>query len=293
MDSSLPQIEILGIKIHPLTRKELKKKTVYCLKNGQQHYFVTINPEFVLTAIEDESFRQILNLADLSLADGNGLIWASHFLQRPVKIAGSFPPEKRKAYRKRKIRNQVIFTLLANLFFPRSVRSVIPERLAGSDIILDICQILAENDLSLYLLGGDKETILAAKFALEKKFPNLIISGIKSGFSKDQSDDQELLKAVQKTKPDVLFVALGHPFQEKWIFHHLDQLPTVKLAIGVGGSLDFLGGKLRRAPDWMRKVNLEWLFRLFQEPRRFSRIRKATYQFIKEIYRYKIRQNAK
>ncbi len=291
MDSPLPQIEILGVKIHPLARKELRKKIVYFLKDGQQHYIVTVNPEFILTAKEDESFQKILNFADLSLADGNGLLWASHFLARPVKITSHFPPEKRKAYRKRKIRNQVIFTLLANFLFPRSTKNIIPERLAGSDIILDICQILAENDLSLYLLGGDNETILGAKFTLEKKFPDLIISGLKSGFSKDQSDEQELLEAVKKTKPDVLFVALGHPFQEKWIFKNLDQLPTVKLAIGVGGSLDFLGGKLKRAPEWMRKINLEWLFRLVQEPRRFNRIKKATYQFIKEIYRSKLRQN--
>lgn len=281
-------INILDINIHPLAKRDLEKKIVYFLKDNEQHYIVTTNPEFIITASVDREFKKIINYADLSIADGNGLIWASHFLARPVKIASGFPRQKAKDYRKRKIRNQLVFTLLMNLLLPGSLRNIIPERLSGSDIILDICRITAENDYSLFILGGERDVSLEARLTLEKMFPKLIIAGIKGGFVKDSISDEELTEAVNKAKPDVLFVALGHPYQEKWIFHNLDKMPTVKIAIGIGGSLDFLSGKVRRAPQWMQKINLEWIYRLIQEPRRYWRIKRAVWEFPKMVYRHKV-----
>jgi len=281
-------VSILGVKIDPVTRNDLRKKIMYFLKDGKQHYIVTTNSEFIVAANEDPKFKKIINLADLSLADGNGVIWASYFLSRPVAVSKTFPARKQKVYRKRKIRNQLLFSLALNLVYPKSIRKFIPERLSGADIILDICQILAENDFSLYILGGEDETPVSAKFMLEKMFPDLMISGIKGGFKKDSIADDFLIEAVNKAKPDVLFVALGHPHQEKWIFYNLDKMPSVKLAIGIGGSLDFLSGKHKRAPEWMRKANLEWLYRLVQEPRRFRRIKRAVHEFPKMVYQHKI-----
>jgi N-acetylglucosaminyldiphosphoundecaprenol N-acetyl-beta-D-mannosaminyltransferase len=281
-------IIILGVKIDPITKKDFGKKIVYYLKDGKQHYIVTTNSEFIVTANQDPEFKKILNLSDLSVADGNGIIWASYFLSRPVIVSESFPRDKRKVYRKRKIRNQLFFTLALNTLYPPSVRKVVPERLSGADIILDICQILSENDYSLYILGGEDNTPVTARFALEKLFPDLIISGIKGGFNKDSIANDFLVEAVNKARPDVLFVALGHPYQEKWIFHNLDKLPSVKIAIGIGGSLDFLGGKRKRAPEWLRRINLEWLYRLIQEPRRYQRIKRAVHDFPKMVYQHKI-----
>jgi len=281
-------VKILGVNVHPLSKKELLKKIVYFLKDGQQHYIITTNPEFLVAASHDDKFKKIINLADLSLADGNGIIWASHFLDRPVKISNAFPLKQQKKYRRRKIRNQLFFTLAQNLIYPKSARDIIPERLTGADLVLDICRILAENDYSLYILGGEGDTPVAAKFTLEKRFTDLMISGIKGGFPKDSVPDEVLVEAVNKAKPDVLFVALGHPHQEKWIFRNLDKMSSVKLAVGVGGALDFLSGKLQRAPEFMRKINSEWLFRLIQEPRRFGRIKIAVFEFPKLVYREKI-----
>lgn len=281
-------ISILGVKIDPLTKKDFRKKIVYYLKDEKQHYIVTTNSEFIVTASQDPEFKKILNLSDLSVADGNGIIWASYFLSRPVSVSPSFPRDKQKSYRKRKIRNQLFFTLALNLLYPKLMRKVIPERLSGADLILDICQILAENDYSLYILGGEDDTPVTAKFALEKMFPDLMISGIKGGFKKDSVADDFLVEAVNKAKPDVLFVALGHPYQEKWIFHNLDKLPSVRIAVGIGGTLDFLSGKHRRAPHWLRRANLEWLYRLIQEPRRYRRIKRAVHEFPKMVYQHKI-----
>lgn len=288
VNQNLEPLNILGINVHPLSKKELIKKVMHYLKDGDQHYIVTTNSEFMVAANQDEEFKKIINLADLSIADGNGIIWASHFLDRPVTIPKSFPSKQQKKYRKRKIRNQLLFTLILNIVRPDSVKNIIPERLSGADIVLDICKLLSENDFSLYLLGGDQDSSVATKFELEKLFPDLMISGMKGGFSRENTPDEALVEAVNKAKPDVLFVALGHPHQEKWIFHNLDKIPSVKLAIGVGGSLDFISGKQKRAPHWMRKLNIEWLYRLVQEPHRWERIKKAIYEFPKLVYREKI-----
>ena len=287
-NQNLEPVSILDVNIHPITKKELLKKIMYFLKDGLQHYIVTTNSEFLVAASRDEKFKKIINLADLSIADGNGIIWASHFLDRQVKVSNAFPLKQQKKYRRRKIRNQLWFTLIENIIYPKLVRNIIPERLTGADVMLDICKILAENDYSLYILGGEGETPVAAKFTLEKMFPDLMISGIKGGFQKDSVPDEILVEIVNKAKPDVLFVALGHPHQEKWIYRNLDKMPSVKLAIGVGGSLDFISGKLKRAPEFMRKLNSEWLFRLIQEPQRFPRIKTAVYEFPKMVYREKI-----
>lgn len=288
---NLKEVSVLGVKINPLSKKECLKKIAYFLRDKNQHYVVTTNPEFLMTAVQDPEFKRILNLSDLSLADGSGVIWADYFMNLPVEISGDFSLEKRAAYRKRKIRNQVIFSLLINLFNPKKTRINIPERLSGADLIFSICELLAKNDYSLYLLGGRGKTPVSAKFELEKRFPDLLISGIKGGFSKEKVLDEELVEAVNKAKPDVIFVALGHPHQEKWIFRNLDKMPSVKLAVGVGGALDFVGGSRRRAPVWLRKINLEWLFRLVQEPNRINRIRHAVWDFPRTVYQEKVRQS--
>lgn len=281
-------VSILGVKVDSITKKDLLKKIVYFLKDGKQHYIVTTNSEFIVSAQQDQQFKKIINFSDLSLADGNGVIWASYFLSRPVVVSETFPQNKQKTYRKRKIRNQLFFTLALNLLYPKLIKKIIPERLSGADVILDICRILSENDYSLYILGGEGEVPVTAKFALEKMYPDLIISGVKGGFQKDSIADDILVEAVNKAKPDVLFVALGHPHQEKWIFNNLDKLPSVKIAIGVGGALDFLSGERRRAPEFMQRVNLEWLFRFVQEPPRYQRIKRAVHDFPKMVYQHKI-----
>ena len=91
--------------------------------------------------------------------------------------------------------------------------------------------------------------------------------------------DENLLKKINEKNPDIIFVALGGLKQEKWIDVNLKNLPSVKLAMGIGGAFDFISGKIKRAPLVMRKLGLEWLFRLFLEPRRIKRIFNATVRF--------------
>jgi N-acetylglucosaminyldiphosphoundecaprenol N-acetyl-beta-D-mannosaminyltransferase len=146
-------------------------------------------------------------------------------------------------------------------------------RISGVDFLQDICRIAAQEGKRVYLLGSRDEKVLQkAKELLEKQFPGIQICGTYPG--------DGVLEQIRATAPDILFVAFGHPKQEKWIHENLPQLPSVKIAMGVGGAFDMLSGKTPRAPRFLRAVGLEWLWRLLIEPRRIGRIWKATGRFL-------------
>jgi len=287
MSSDVKRVKILGVKVDALTKDRLLEKAIEYIEGRDQNYIVTTNSEFIVCAEKDDEFKKIINFSDLSIPDGGGIIWADYFLKLPVEIPAGLPKKKRRAYRRRKIRAQFLFSLMLNLIYPWALKKRIPQRLSGADFVLSLCPIMAKKNCSLYLLGGSKEESVAYKFGLEKMFPDLIISGIKGGFSREDIPNEELVKAVNKAKPEILLVALGHPYQEKWIYHNLDKVPSVKLAVGVGGTLDYLSGRKKRAPKALQKLNLEWLWRLILEPKRWRRVKNAVIVFPRQVYRYK------
>ncbi len=148
----------------------------------------------------------------------------------------------------------------------------IPEKLSGSDMLLPIMQLCAENDWGVYLLGGMPGEPGAAELAADRlrtEFGVRIV-GVDPGFVSMDGNapgDADVLARVKAAKPQVVFVALGAPKQELWISRSLEEIrPAV--AIGVGASLDFLSGQLTRAPRWMSNVGFEWAYRLAQDPKR-------------------------
>jgi len=164
----------------------------------------------------------------------------------------------------------------------------LPERVTGVDF-LDGLAALAENlGFSLYLLGGEQNVAKKAAEELRKRYPKLNIVGASSG-NPDPKFDSVTRKPLTRKKIDILAVAYGSPKQEKWIARNLHLL-NVKVAIGVGGAFDFISGKTRRAPVWMRKASLEWLFRLLNEPRRVKRQLALPY-FIYLVIREKLKQS--
>jgi len=130
-----------------------------------------------------------------------------------------------------------------------------------------------------FLLGAKNGIAKLTEQKLKKIYPNLSIVGIFSGDA-DEKGDRIALSIINQAKPDLLFIAYGAPKQEKWIARNLEKLPTIKLAIGIGGAFDMVSGKIKRAPLWVRKISLEWLWRLAMEPRRINRIYNATIKFI-------------
>jgi N-acetylglucosaminyldiphosphoundecaprenol N-acetyl-beta-D-mannosaminyltransferase len=144
----------------------------------------------------------------------------------------------------------------------------IKEKVAGIEFGEEVCKLLAKNNGRLYLLGSKPGIAKAAGEKLAAKYPGLVICGVADGYFKDE---KAVIEKINEAKPDVLFVCLGAPKQEKFMVNHRNEL-QVKLMAGLGGSLDAFAGTVKRAPKWMIDLSLEWLYRLIKEPWRFKRM---------------------
>ena len=146
----------------------------------------------------------------------------------------------------------------------------VPERVAGSVLISSLCRAAAEDGRSVFLLGGDEGTAELAAKRLQARCPGLGVTGTYCppvGFEKDQAEMERVTRAVCEVQPDIVFVGLGFPKQERLIRKLRPYLPQAWY-MGVGISFSYLSGRVKHAPVWMRRVGLEWAFRLAQEPRR-------------------------
>ena len=281
--------QILGVPIHPITKDEFKSLLDRYMGDQRQHFIATVNPEFIIEAQKNQFFKEILTQTDLNVADGVGIVWAAKYLRMPISDSLSRTRVGRARKRKRTALAQAAITLSAIPFFPRYLKTVIPERISGSTVVEMLLGLTTSGDCSAYLLGGKKGIATAAKIELEKKYPNALISGSRSGYLAKGESEERLINAVNKAKPDILIVALGSPKQECWIHDNLGDMPSVKIAVGVGGVLDYLSHAKNRAPQWMQKCGLEWSYRLLKEPSRLPRIKKATCEFIWEVVSHKVR----
>jgi N-acetylglucosaminyldiphosphoundecaprenol N-acetyl-beta-D-mannosaminyltransferase len=235
-----PPIAILGVPFDNLTAKEAIDLIVRMVQSRRPHYLVTANVDFLVQAQEDIELRRILFDAHLVLCDGTPLVWASHWLGNPL-----------------------------------------PERVAGSDLVPLLLRVAAEKGFRVFLLGATSESAVQAAKNLSDKYPNLPLAGYYSPpFNKLlEMDHEEIGRRILAAKPDLLLVSFGCPKQEKWISMHYRSL-GVPVSVGVGATIDFLAGHVRRAPKWMQRTGTEWIFRLVQEPRRlFSRYAKDFWVF--------------
>jgi N-acetylglucosaminyldiphosphoundecaprenol N-acetyl-beta-D-mannosaminyltransferase len=146
----------------------------------------------------------------------------------------------------------------------------LPERIPGVDVVDRLCALAAEDGLRVFLLGAAPGIAEEAARRLQRRNPRLIIAGTFAGSPKPE-DDEEICEIVKKAQTDILFVAYGAPHQDLWIARNQPRL-RVPVAMGVGGSFDFIVGKSVRAPKILRSLGLEWLHRLIREPRRWKRM---------------------
>lgn len=145
----------------------------------------------------------------------------------------------------------------------------LPERVTGYDTMIDLLEVSNKNRLKIYLLGAVQDTLEKAIINIHAQYPNLDIAGSHNGFFNWEENDISL--EIQEKKPDLIFVALGVPRQEKWIAQNLPHFEK-GVFIGVGGSFDVIAGTVQRAPVIWQKANLEWLYRLLKQPSRFGRM---------------------
>lgn len=147
---------------------------------------------------------------------------------------------------------------------------VMPERVAGYDLVQNLLARACTQKYRIYMLGGAPGIAQKAKSIAEKRYPGLQIVGTRHGFF-TQSDESEIISNIKSSCPDILLVALGVPRQEKWLSEYIKQI-GVPVSIGVGGTFDVMAGVVKRAPLWMQNAKLEWLYRLVSEPKRAIRM---------------------
>lgn len=237
-------MNILGVRVDNLSKLEVLNKVSDFLSSSAQHKIFTPNPEMLVDAEKDEYFKKVLNSGDLNVCDGFGL------------------------------------ALVGGL-----------KRYSGVDLMQDVCVLAEKQNRSIYLLGsGSDEVVSRTLEVLKQKYSGLDIVGYNKGpilktedlrlKIENEEENEELLYNIIMTAPDILFVAFGHGKQEKWIFENLPHLPSVKIAMGVGGTFDYISGRVKRAPLFLRQIGLEWLYRLIKQPKRIGRIFKATFKFL-------------
>ncbi len=219
-------VYFLGVRVDDLTIDEAVERIASFVQEGGAHQVATVNPEFVVAALEHPEFKCVLNEADLCVPDGVGLLWGSWLLRRPLR-----------------------------------------GRVPGIDLVWRLAEVAAERGWRLFLLGGFAGVGQRTAERLRRRYPALHIAGTYEG----RPDDSAVADVVREAKPDILLVAYGAPAQDLWIARHKDSL-GVPVAMGVGGTFDFIAGRAKRAPRWLRAFGLEWLHRLVHEPWRWRRM---------------------
>ncbi len=238
--SRQPPIAILGVPFDNISTAEAVSAIEEMIASKCPHYLVTANVDFLVQAQTDVELRRILYDAHLVVCDGTPLLWASRLLGNPLV-----------------------------------------ERVAGADLVPLLIEVAQRRKYRVFFLGASPESSQAAVNNLKRCYSNLIIAGHYSPpFGKLLEMDHDEIKArIENACPDLLFVSFGCPKQEKWIAMHYRSL-GVPVAIGVGATIDFLAGQVKRAPVWMQRTGTEWVFRLAQEPRRlFKRYAKDLWVF--------------
>ncbi len=271
------KIKILGVNFDRTTEKEALEKINRWLEPGfhffKKHIIVTPNPEILLAAQKDEEYLRILNKADLSIPDGIGILWASKF----NNITKSNDSKLKKF-------SKWLVSLSLIPFSKSYIRSVLPERITGVDLMKKICRLTAENGSKIFLLGAEEDVAELAAEKLAKRHPGLQIVGTYAGTPKIKHE-KKILELINAVKPDILFIAYGAPEQEKWISRNYKSIPSLRIAMGVGGAFDFISGVRKRAPVIMQRTGLEWLYRLCKQPSRIKRIVNATVVFPVKVFR--------
>lgn len=200
--------------------------------HGEPQTVVTPNALIADACARDPSLCRLVNSASLVLPDGAGILSAARRQGTPLR-----------------------------------------ERVAGIDFAERLLAVAAERGERVFLLGGGDGVAPAAAKNLQKKFPGLCICGCFWGyFNRHGEENRRLLGIINSCKPSILLVCFGFPVQEQWIRENIGFLPSVRIAAGLGGSLDVWAGRVRRAPEFVRSANMEWAWRMVTEPRRLRNL---------------------
>lgn len=228
----MSRIQFMNTEIDNLTMEEALLRIDQLIKEDCGAYVVTPNVDHIVQLETGGPLTEVYKNANLILADGKPLIWISNWYGTPIK-----------------------------------------EKISGSDLFPQLCNLAAQKGYKMYFLGAAEGVAAKAAENLKKKFPGLQVVGTYSppfGFEKDVIELEKIKKQIVDAKPHILIVGLGCPKQELFILHHKDEL-KVPISLGLGASLDFEAGNVKRAPKWMANHGLEWFYRILQDPKRLAK----------------------
>jgi N-acetylglucosaminyldiphosphoundecaprenol N-acetyl-beta-D-mannosaminyltransferase len=250
-------------------KKRLKKpsergKTDVKSTGVGDNLFLSYWKKFVMATEKDRVFKDILKKTSLNVVDGIGLVWARELDRRSLIVDR---------------RNLVKKIILAFKVGVEVLKGKHKEQISsGADLILDLAKMAKEKNKKIFLLGGwGDRAEKTANFLVTKNLDrrSLIVDRrnelkIDWNAGEPEVSNDEVIRKINKFKPDILLVAYGMKKQEFWIDKNLEKL-DVGLVMGVGRSFDYYSGDLKRAPKWLRKMGMEWLYSLIKEPKRFKR----------------------
>jgi N-acetylglucosaminyldiphosphoundecaprenol N-acetyl-beta-D-mannosaminyltransferase len=224
------RVWIWDVPFSPMTRAEAAEAVMALVGAGRPSMFITANTHYAMLCHENPELRAVNSRAAFVLADGAPLVWASRWKATPL-----------------------------------------PERVAGSDLIFDICRLAEDRGYRPFLLGGEEGVAEAAARRLVARFPGLQIAGTAcpSPVEVAARGGDDLIERVRASRPDLLFAALGQPKGELWLDRNLERL-GVPVCVQIGASLDFVAGRVSRAPRWVQRIGMEWAYRMSLEPRRLG-----------------------
>ena len=239
---------ILGVNISVTNMNDTVKYIENNLESLKGNYICVSNVHTTVMSYEDKAYRNIQNSGVMALPDGG-----------PLSVVS-----RKKGFKEAK-------------------------RLTGPDLMEEIFKISEEKGYKHYFYGSTEETLDELKTKLIQKYPKLQIVGMFSPpFRKlTEWEDVEITNKINETNANFIWVGLGAPKQEIWMFNHKNKVNG--LMLGVGAGFDYHAEKIKRAPKWMQNNNLEWVYRLLQDPRRlYKRYLTTNFKFLRLIYKYKV-----
>ncbi|MDO4808544.1 MAG: WecB/TagA/CpsF family glycosyltransferase [Eubacteriales bacterium] len=240
-------MKFMNTEVDNLTMEEALQEIDKLINQNKNAYVVTPNVDHIVQLERGGELCEVYKNADLILTDGKPLIWISKWYGTPIK-----------------------------------------EKISGSDLFPQLCALAAEKGYRMYFLGAAEGVAAKAAENLMKRFPGLQVVGTYSppfGFEKNEAEMEKIKNQIKDVKPHILIVGLGCPKQELFILQHKDEL-GVPLSLGLGASLDFEAGNIKRAPKWMSNCGLEWLYRIKQDPKRLIKRYAADFQILWLTFKY-------
>lgn len=228
----MSRIKFMNTEIDNLTMQETLKVIEELIQKNKNAYVVTPNVDHIVQLETNKELQAVYENASLILTDGKPLMWIAKWYGTPIK-----------------------------------------EKISGSDLFPLLCKMSAEKGYKMFFLGAAEGVAAKAAENLSERYKGLQVVGTYSppyGFEKNQIEMDKIKEMVKKSAPDILIVGLGCPKQEKFMYYNCQNL-DVPISFGLGASLDFEAGNVKRAPKWMANHGLEWLFRITQDPKRMAK----------------------